>query len=198
MRNTVALLAAAALLGGLAAPSARAQRGMGDPGGVAQQLVKPKLVSLTGRVVAVETEPCEKTTGRGQVGTHLVLRTRKGDRLNVHLGWAVAVEPVARQLTPGTKVEITAFRTQKMPKGDYVAKSLTVDGRTLQLRDENLRPIWAGGSGRGFGRGWGVGPGRAWRGGRGGGWRGGRGGPYGGAWGGGWRNGRGGGYGGWR
>jgi len=38
---------------GLAASAAHAQRGVGDPTGVAQQIVKPEVVSLSGTVLDV-------------------------------------------------------------------------------------------------------------------------------------------------
>jgi len=151
-------------------------------------------VALSGKLTAIETQPCEGGTGSGVIGTHIVLKTDEGAVLNIDLGWAKAVEPTVKQLAIGKTLEVTAFRTDKMPKGRYVAKSLTFDSKTVQLRDENLRPFWAGrgpgwygsendsiypigpgpGRGRGWdgrrGRGWGRGRGRGWGGGRGHGW----------------------------
>jgi hypothetical protein len=171
MKRKAVSLMIVVLLSATLVPFAFAQRGMGDPTGVGRQAIKPELVSFSGEVVAVETQPCEKTTGGGRVGTHVTLKTTDGETLNVHLGWADAVEKTASQLAAGKKVEVTAFRTDKMPEKHYVAKSLTFDGKSVQLRDESLRPIWAGGgarsnglqqplgSGRGFGRGYGRGRG---------------------------------------
>jgi hypothetical protein len=127
---------------------------MGDSAGMAQEATKPKLISLKGKVVSVETGPCEKTTGPGNAGTHMILRTKKQEELNVHLGLAVAVEDIAKQLSVGKKVKVTAFRTKKMPEGHYVAQSLNFNGKTVEIRDDNLRPFWAGGGQRGYGRGW--------------------------------------------
>ena len=171
MKSKITLLAAIALLSSTLAPLAYAQKGMGEPTGVARRAVKPELTSFAGNIVAVVTEPCEKTTGRGVVGTHVLLRTKKGRQRNVHLGWSVAVEDIASRLTVGKKVGVTAFRTEKMPEGHYVAQSLEFDGNTVQLRDENLRPFWAGrGRGprrsqrrfRGSQRGFGGGPAKGW------------------------------------
>ena len=144
MRSTFASLAGVALLAGVLSPSAYAQKGVGDATGVAQQPTKPELVTFSGEIVVVETKPCEKTTGHSLVGTHILLKTEKDTALNIHLGWAEAVEEIAKQLPVGKKVTVTAFRTDKMPEGQYVAKSLTYDDKTVQLRDENLRPLWAG------------------------------------------------------
>ena len=172
MRSTLTSLVVVALLASTLTPLAYGQKGMGDPTGVARQIPKPEVKTLSGTVVAVETQPCEKTTGHGLIGTHILLKTEKGENLNVHLGWADAVVETAKQLAVGKKVEVTAFRTDKMSEGHYVAQTLTFDGKTVQLRDENLRPVWAGGPrgpqqqlgrgrayGRGFGRGWRAGAG---------------------------------------
>jgi hypothetical protein len=186
MRTGLTSATVLVLLWGVAVPHACAQKGMGDPTGVAQQSVKPESVSLSGKVLAVETGPCERGTGRGYIGTHFLLKTPKGKKLNIHLGPADAVDYVTDQLPVGKKVTVDAFRTAKMPENHYVAKSVTFGKTTIQLRDESLRPLWARsrtvlrgrggpqrvpgrGRGRGWGRGWKQGPGygrgwgRAWR-----------------------------------
>jgi len=164
MRSTLASLVVVALLAGALTPLAYGQKGMGDPTGVARQSPKPKLESFSGTVVAVETKRCEKTTGHALVGTHILLKTEQGENLNVHLGWADAVAETAKRLAAGKKVEVTAFRADKLPEGHYVAQTLKFDGKVVQLRDEDLRPEWAGGGahrglqpGMGQGRGWGGG-----------------------------------------
>lgn len=123
---------------------ASAQRGVGDPQGVARQPAKPKLVVISGDVLEVKTEPCSMTTGRSQLGTHLIIKTADAKTVNIHLGPARAVEFAAKQLARGQDVRIEAFRTEKTAKGQFVARSLTIDGKTLELRDKDLRPKWAG------------------------------------------------------
>lgn len=151
MRKVVSLLMAAGLLWCFGSTQALAQRGMGDPTGVARQAVRPELVSLSGKVTAVESGPCELTTGRAGIGTHAMLETQKGESLNVHLGPQLAVAELAKRLKPGTALAVTAFRTDKMPEGHYVAQSLTLGEETIELRDATLRPVWAGGRGAGRG-----------------------------------------------
>ncbi len=145
MKRRLTCLMAGGLLWGILAPCAFAQRGMGDPAGLAQQGVKPEVVSLSGKVLAVETGPCKMSTGRASTGTHLLLETPKAKKLNVHLGPAAAVARIADQLSVGKKVTVEAFRTTKMPTDHYVAKSLAFDDSTIKLRDESLRPFWLGG-----------------------------------------------------
>ncbi|MGQ9576765.1 MAG: hypothetical protein ACUVUC_15770, partial [Thermoguttaceae bacterium] len=158
MKTFMSLAAAWGLaLGGLCT-QALAQKGMGDLTGVARQAVGPELVTLSGKLLEIKTGPCENTTGRSPIGTHILLESRDGQRLNVHLGPAAAVADIVAGLKPGQQVTAKAFRTEKMPEGHYVAQSLTVGSSTVLLRDESLRPAWAGGRpGGGFGRVWGAG-----------------------------------------
>lgn len=153
---------------------AHAQRGMGDSSGMARRAVKPELTTLSGKIVSVVTAPCEKTTGRSEAGTHMFLEDSEGEQWNVHLGEAAALRKIVPKLQEGLQVKVTAFRTDKMPEGHYVAKSLSLENEVIELRDDNLRPFWAG-RGHGAAR---RGGGRRWRGGRGAGRRGGRGGGW--------------------
>jgi hypothetical protein len=136
--------------------SAQAQRGTGEQEGVAQQPQKPAIVTLEGTVEQVLEEECTHTTGRYKVGNHVLLKTDDEQTLNVHLGPAAvsAVESVAKVLEPGQTLRAKVFRTQRMAKDHYVAQQIEVDDKTYTLRDENLRPVWAGrGGGRGGNRG---------------------------------------------
>jgi len=185
MRIAISSVGIAVLAWGILAPEAHAQRGMGEQSGVARQAVKPKVVSFSGKVLEVKTEPCKMTTGRAYLGTHVMLQTPEGVPLNIHLGPAVAVDFVTKEFSVGAEVSVRAFRTAKMPENHYTAQSFVLDGTTIQLRDESLRPVWAGGRnvvpgrpgsqwprgvGRGQGRGHGLGYGRSWSRGRGYGW----------------------------
>jgi len=164
-----------------------AQKGMGDQVGVVRQGLKPPMTQLSGRIVSIETHPCEKTTGPALEGTHLIVEGTDDRQYNLHLGPANAVAPLIEPLQPGTKIEVVAFRTSKMPEDQYVVTTLQLaDGKLLAFRDSDLRLFWSGrggpgggrnqglagyGKGRGFGRNsrWKSAPNRhAWRGSRGG------------------------------
>jgi len=153
MRTPVTSTAILVLLCGIVAAPAHAQKGMGEQTGAGRESVKPEVVSLSGKVQAVETGPCENTTGPADVGAHFLLKTPKGKKLNIHLGPAAAVDYVVEQLAVGKKVTVQAFRTAKMPANHYVSQSVTLDGTTIRLRDEGLRPLWARGRGASSDRG---------------------------------------------
>jgi hypothetical protein len=144
MRTAVTSMAIFAFWCVFSASDVYGQKGIGDRAGVAQQADKPNLVSLSGEVTSIETGPCQQGTGRAAVGTHVLLKTTKGKELNVHLGPAVAVKHVADKLKVGETVSAKAFRTGQMLKRHYVAQSLVIGDESIELRDENLRPLWAG------------------------------------------------------
>ena len=120
-----------------------AQRGMGDRQGVVRQGVAAQVMRLRGEVTGVKTAPCENIAG-GDIGTHFLLKTDAGEEYNIHLGPAEVVKDVAAVLTTGREVAVRVIRTEKMPQGHAVAVTIRLDGRLLRLRDEELRPVWAG------------------------------------------------------
>jgi hypothetical protein len=144
MRYRTASIAAAASL--LWAASAFAQRGIGEPVGVAQQTVKPPAVEFTGTLAAIEIGPCKHTTGHAMVGAHVILTTSDQKRVNVHLGPAEVTKSFVNKLELGKPVTVVAFRTEKLPAEHYFAKKVVTDQATLVLRDDTLRPSWAGGN----------------------------------------------------
>lgn len=171
MKTNLALAAAFAFCCGGGASIAPAQKGVGETTGVAQQVVKSKVTSVSGTIRRIETGPCKATTGRADIGTHLVIETAKGEKLNIHLGPTAVVRYITNRLKTGDTVTVNAFRTEKMTEDHFVAQSIVLGKASAQLRDENLRPYWAGGgnairgrggpqSGAGYGRGRGGGGGR--------------------------------------
>ena len=149
----------------LFAMPAAAQKGMGEPTGVARQAVKPPIETMSGAIKNIKVGPCERTTGRSLQGVHLIVQAESGKTINLHLGPAAALDDVLDQLSAGQQVTFEAFRTDAMPQDAYVAKSLKIGDTTFELRDDNLRPNWAiaarggrgGGAGMGAGRGSGQG-----------------------------------------
>jgi len=142
-KKAVVIVMTVVLLWGLA-PAAWAQRGMGDTSGVVRQGLRPATVTLQGKVLRVITGPCEKATGRSDIGTHFILKTEQGREQNIHLGPAHLVQGVTDLLSDGGTVAVRVFRTEKMPQGHYNAVTVTLGNKTIRLRDPNLRPVWAG------------------------------------------------------
>lgn len=148
---------------GIFSTPALAQRGVGDSVGVARQALQVEESTFTGTLKEIQTGPCANTTGRSLWGTHLILNTSDGE-VNVHLGAARAVDFVVDRVEVGQQLRVDAFRTERMAEGEWVAKVIRLDGETITLRDEYLRPIWAGAGARGPG--WRAAPGNWGRGGR--------------------------------
>lgn len=140
------------------ATTATAQRGAGEAQGIARQANKPAVVEITGTVEEIKIGPCQRTTGRAAEGAHLLLSTGYGEQINLHLGPADAVKQVTEQVVVGDTITAQAFQTDKLGNDEYVAQSVAVGDETIALRNEALRPEWAGG--RGMGRGSGQGRGR--------------------------------------
>ena len=140
--RVIPLTITAALASGILVSVALAQKGTGDPEGVAQQTAKPKVVFLSGKVLEVKTEPCKMTTGRSLLGTHLLIKTHDGKTISIYLGPTVAVKSVAKKLSRGQELKAEAFRTQKAKTEQHIARSLTIGEHVMELRDKTLRPTW--------------------------------------------------------
>ena len=140
------IIVIAALAALLCSTAVYAQKGMGDYTGIAREPIKPPITRLSGIVLEIRTHPCENTTGKADIGTHLILKSSQNQEFNIHIGPAKAVADIVRQLSVGKKIEVFGFHTEKMPSDHYVAKQLVFGGRSIDLRDASLRPFWATGS----------------------------------------------------
>ena len=157
------------------ASDVNAQRGVGEQTGVAQQRFRPKLVSIKGTLAEIVSGPCEATTGRAQIGAHIILDTASKEQLNIHLGPSSAVKHITDRLAKGQEITVSAFRTEKMSPHHFVAQALELENEWVPLRDDQLRPSWAGwgrrggpnwrAASRGYGRGGGAGNRYGWGGG---------------------------------
>lgn len=153
MRNFTLPTLVALLLCGALTSDALGQRGAGRRQGVAQQVDKPTLETFTGTVAEIKIGPCEATTGRGLIGVHLMLDGDDDVAREVHLGPQAAVQDIVDSIAIGQTVSITGFHTDELAENVMVAKSITDDQQTFDLRNDSLQPVWAGGVGRGAGRG---------------------------------------------
>ncbi len=153
-----------ATLIGLGADPAMGQRGRGEDIGLARQGVNPPIETVTGTIDDLLIQPCAMTTGRSIVGAHVIIATEDRGELNVHLGPATELTDLINDLQKGDAITAAVFRTANLPDGQAIATEVAVDGASYLLRDETLRPVWAGTrSGRGVNRPMrGRGPGRGW------------------------------------
>ena len=129
-----------------------AQKGTGDGTGIAGRNVVSVTENIEGTVQEVLHETCPQTTGRYDNGTHILIKPGSGDGqlLNIHLGPTAKLGDIVKNIDAGMNVSLKVFRTKKLPDNQYIAKEITVNNNTYALRDENLKPFWAGN--RGYGR----------------------------------------------
>lgn len=119
------------------------QLGMGDSKGIVQQRLKLRLVHITGKLLEIKTHPCENTTGKADLGTHLILKEKQDQELDIHLGPTSELSDTIKLLKVGTKVDLFGFRTNKMSPSHYVAKTLILPNHIIPLRDSEFRPYWS-------------------------------------------------------
>ncbi len=135
MRSTVSLTLV--LLAALAFSSLPAiAQGPGHGMGMGPYDVKSE-VTIAGTVQAVQEHP-----GRGNhVGIHLLLKT-KDSTLDVHVGPSRYIDKQGFRFSEGDAVEVIGSMTKT--KDAILAKIIKKDGKSLTLRDEGGKPLWAG------------------------------------------------------
>lgn len=121
-----------------------AQRGTGEEEGVARQQTPVVRNTVTGQVIDVKIARCEQTTGSADIGMHYFLKTEEDLILNLHLGPEEAIKALGLPEEPGFPLTATVFRTENNRENHWVVISATFGDSTLRLREENLRPVWAG------------------------------------------------------
>ncbi len=140
--------------------SAAPQRGAGQGPGMARQFDPPPLQTILGTVEEIQMIPSPMIPP-GRLGLHLEVRDRAGRLMDLHMGPAAALSRLSRQLEPGERIRARVYKADWMPRRSYVVQQISFGGETFSLRDEQLRPFWAGrGSQRGMGieqRGMGMG-----------------------------------------
>ena len=98
-------------------------------------------ITVTGTVQAVQQHP-----GRGnKMGTHLLLKT-KDSTLDVHVGSSQFVEQQGFTFSEGDTVEVTGSMTKT--NDAILARIIKKGGKSLTLRSDTGKPLWAGGRGR--------------------------------------------------
>ncbi len=141
MKKIVPLLALTALLiVGLTA-TALAQRGPGKRAPRQDRLYDVATVeTVKGEVISVETSPAPQ--GRGY-GIHLRLKT-DAETIAVHLGPKWYVEEQALQVKAGDQIEVKGSRVTYEDQPVIVADQVTRGAETMDLRNDDGTPKWAG------------------------------------------------------
>jgi hypothetical protein len=147
MKRIMAAIGVVAVLGGLVAGEAWAQKGMRwrGSGGWASgspyvRLYDPKTVeTINGEIVSVDAMAPMKGMSPG---LHLTVKTDK-ETLSVHLGPAWYVENQDVKLAPKDKVEIKGSRITFAGKPALVAAEVKKGDQTLMLRDGAGIPMWS-------------------------------------------------------
>jgi hypothetical protein len=132
----MALLAAVLFIVPVAAASA--QRGPG-PGHDGPRYDGATEITITGTVTAI----AHPVDGRGRKGTHLTVEAEEKS-WNVHLGPASYVESKGFTFAAGDQVGVLGSRVEIEGKPVLIARRVTKGDATLELRDEQGRPLWAG------------------------------------------------------
>ncbi len=94
--------------------------------------------TVTGTVQAVQLHP-----GHGQgMGTHLLLKT-KDATLDVHVGPSTYIEKQGFAFAEGDTVEVTGSMIKT--NDAILARIIKKNDKSLTLRDESGKPLWARG-----------------------------------------------------
>lgn len=80
--------------------------------------------------------------GGGQ-GIHLLVETERG-RIRACLGPSWYIDHLDFKLTVGDFVRVTGSRTERAGRPVLVACRITCGDKTVELRDEEGRPVWSG------------------------------------------------------
>ena len=104
--------------------------------------------TLSGKVTNVE----RIAHGHWGAGVHITLQTRSGE-IPVHLGPSWYLDKQDVQIKQGDRVQVTGSRVEIQDQPVIVAAKVVKGDQTLTLRDSSGFPAWAGGRGRGQGRG---------------------------------------------
>lgn len=121
-------------------PGVRRGGGWGAGGDYARRFDPKTVVTLKGRVEAVEKVSPMRGMGPG---VHLRLKTEK-ETLPVHLGPAWYLDNQELELAKGDEVEVRGSRVEFDGKPALVAVEVERDGMVLRLRDEDGFPLWSG------------------------------------------------------
>jgi hypothetical protein len=139
--------------------------GMGTGGGMGPRLYNPQTVTtVKGTVEKLEEVNMGRPGGMGMKFREMLLKTDTGS-ITVHLGPTWYLDQQHFTVKTGDTVEVTGSQVTLQNLPAIIAKDVTMNGKTLKLRDDQGLPAWrgmgqgSGGRGMGPGGGQGRGPG---------------------------------------
>jgi hypothetical protein len=128
--------------------------GMGMGGGMGPRLYNTQTVTtVKGIVEKLEELNMGRGGGMGMKFREILLKTDKGS-IMVHLGPIWYLDQQKFAVKTGDTLEVTGSQVTLNNQPAIIAKNVTVNGKTLKLRDDQGVPVW-----RGMGRGSVMGPG---------------------------------------
>jgi hypothetical protein len=160
VKKTMTIWLAVALSLALVCPVlAQPGSGMGMGRGMGPRIYNPQTVTtVKGAVAKMEELPSMGRGGaRGMRFRGVALKTDQGD-ITVHLGPAWYQDQKKFTVKVGDTMAATGSKVTLNQQPALLAREVTVNGKTLKLRDEQGIPLWRG-TGMGPGAGSGQGPG---------------------------------------
>ena len=137
MKSMALFFAAAGLVAASASGAGAQMRGRMGVG-----YDKSHEVTITGTVDAVTTT---QQGMRGMMGgTHLTL-TVGADKIDVHVGPSSWLADKKYMFAAGDQLTIVGSRQAINGVDSLIAREIDKDGTKMTLRDDNGRPLWAGG-----------------------------------------------------
>ncbi len=98
-------------------------------------------VTVKGMVEDVQQQVAGK---KGQMGTHLVLKTDSGT-LPIHVGPSAYIASKQFSFAKGDEIEVLGSKVSIGGEETLLAREITKQGKTLVLRNAQGVPQWAGG-----------------------------------------------------
>jgi len=99
-------------------------------------------VSTEATITGTVEDVLQPQRGR-MMGTHLVVKT-SAETIEVHVGPSNFVSGKGFTFAKGDSVQVVGSKVTIEGKEALIAREVTRDGKTLTLRDETGRPLWAG------------------------------------------------------
>jgi hypothetical protein len=113
-----------------------------------QKFQMPKIVEVEGVLEEVKDQDCPKNMCRESTTTLIMLKTKDGKMVKLHLGPTSLTKPMVEKLKKGSQLKAKAFQVPRMAQDEMIVQEISQDGTVVLFRDEMLIPVWAKGQSR--------------------------------------------------